>query len=155
MVVVWTSRSVEKDWVLEEAQDGRERDILLPVFLEKVRPPRGFRLIQAAELFDWDGSDDSPAFQALLNDIANIVGPPKVSAPPPAKEKPKSSPQAAPSKTPPKPPGKKKAQPTRRKAAPPQPKDLEIRESLSTAWSTFGFRRARSKWGRSLGMPKL
>ena len=129
VVVVWTSRSVEKDWVLEEAQDGRERDILIPVFLEKVRPPRGFRLIQAAELFDWDGSDDFPAFQALLNDIAGIVGPSKVSVPPPAEEKPKPSPRDAPSKTPPKPPRKKKAQPTRRKAAPPQPKDLEIRES--------------------------
>ena len=126
VVVVWTERSVEKDWVLEEADDGRERDVLLPVLLEKVRPPRGFRRIQAAELFDWDGSDDSPAFQGLVNDIAGIVGPPKISAPPPAEEKPKPSPRAAPSKTPPR---KKKAQPARRKAAPPQPKDLEIRES--------------------------
>ena len=43
VVVVWTQRSVGKDWVLEEADDGRERDVLMPVLLEKVRPPRGFR----------------------------------------------------------------------------------------------------------------
>ena len=128
VVVVWTSRSVEKDWVLEEAQDGRERDILIPVFLEKVRPPRGFRLIQAAELFDWDGSDDSPAFQALLKDIAGFAGPPKREAPP-EEEKPKPSPRAAPRTASPKAPRKKKTQRPARKPAPSQPNDLEIKEN--------------------------
>ena len=129
VVVVWTRRSVEKDWVLEEADDGRERDILIPVLLEKVKPPLGFRGIQAAELFDWDGSDDFPAFRALLNDIAGIAGTPTKKAPPPAEEKPKPSPSGERSETPPKAPSKKTAQPARRKAAPPQPKDLEIRKS--------------------------
>ena len=147
VVVVWTQRSVEKDWVLEEADDGRERDVLMPVLLEKVRPPRGFRRIQAAELFDWDGSDDSPAFQALVNDIAGIVGPPKGSAAPPAEEKPKPIRSGAQSETRAKAPRKKrpgmprpmhpearpafvpKAQRTAPKPAPPQPKDLEIRQS--------------------------
>ncbi len=103
--------------------------ILIPVFLEKVRPPRGFRLIQAAELFDWDGSEDSPAFQALVSDIAGIVGPPKVSAPPPAEETPKPSRRGARSKAPPKAARKKKPQRTARKPAQPRPKDLEIRYS--------------------------
>ena len=129
VVVVWTQRSVGKDWVLEEADDGRERDVLMPVLLEKVRPPRGFRRIQAAELFDWDGSDDSPAFRALVNDIAGIVGPAKGSAPPAAEEKPKPSRRGARSEPPPKAPRKKKPQRTARKPAQPQPKDLEIRES--------------------------
>ena len=43
VVVVWTSKSITSDWVIEEAQDGKDREILSPVLLDKVKPPRGFR----------------------------------------------------------------------------------------------------------------
>ena len=33
VVVVWTSISVKKNWVLEEAEDGRKRGILFPVLM--------------------------------------------------------------------------------------------------------------------------
>ena len=74
VIVLWSINSVRKDWVLEEAADGRDRGILVPVLLEDVTLPRGFRRIQAANLIGWDGSDNSIEFKRLLNDINNLVG---------------------------------------------------------------------------------
>jgi len=76
VVVAWSATSVNKNWVLEEAQDGLDRGILVPVFIEQVTPPRGFRRIQAADLSEWDGSVDAPAFRHFVNDLTGILGPP-------------------------------------------------------------------------------
>src|SRR5271169_5915282 len=43
VVVIWSATSIESDWVVEEALEGKERGILLPVLIQKVRPPMGFR----------------------------------------------------------------------------------------------------------------
>ncbi len=37
-MVVWTSNSIASDWVIEEAQDGKDRDILSPVLLAARAP---------------------------------------------------------------------------------------------------------------------
>ncbi len=80
IVVLWSRVSITKDWVLEEAEEGREKGILIPVFIENVKPPRGFRRYQAADLSDWDGRTTAPAFQKLVTDIAAILGPPSSEA---------------------------------------------------------------------------
>lgn len=74
VVVVWTRTSVDKKWVLEEAEDGRERHILIPVLMDKVKPPRGFRRIHAADLIEWDGQESSPDIQKLITDLRAILG---------------------------------------------------------------------------------
>ena len=57
VVVAWSGRSVKSDWVREEAAFGRERGNLVPILIEpSVRPPLGFKMIQAGDLADWDGS---------------------------------------------------------------------------------------------------
>ena len=72
VVVVWTNQSIESDWVIEEAQDGKDREILVPVLLDRVKPLRGFRLLQAVELLEWSGEESFPAFQKLLADLTFI-----------------------------------------------------------------------------------
>ena len=74
IVVLWSAVSIAKDWVLEEAEDARERHILIPVFIDDVKPPRGFRRYQAADLSDWDGTTTAKAFQMLVTDIADTLG---------------------------------------------------------------------------------
>lgn len=74
VVVLWSKVSVKKNWVIEEAQDGLNRDILVPVLIEDVSPPRGFKMIQAAVLWNWDGTEQFPAMQNLLSDIAQVLG---------------------------------------------------------------------------------
>lgn len=54
-VVAWSRHSVGSEWVLEEAEASRER--LLPVLLDEVVPPMGFRSVQAADLRDWRSPD--------------------------------------------------------------------------------------------------
>lgn len=76
VVVFWSSASVVSGWVIEEADDGKQRGILIPVLIENVLPPLGFRGIQAADLFDWDGRTPTPAFNELITDIGRLIGPP-------------------------------------------------------------------------------
>ncbi len=50
ILVLWSKNSVESDWVLEEAYEGMERNILLPAMIDGTRPPFGYRRIQAIKL---------------------------------------------------------------------------------------------------------
>ncbi len=74
IVVLWSRNSVASDWVMTEAEEGRERHILVPVLLEDVRVPRQFRRIQAAPLVDWAG-ESGPGFEMLCRGISVFVAP--------------------------------------------------------------------------------
>src|ERR1044071_8573659 len=76
MVVLWSKNSVDSDWVKEEAEEAREIGKLVPVLIEPVKPPVGFRAIQAADLTNWDGSNASPGAQQLITDLSSLVGKP-------------------------------------------------------------------------------
>ena len=76
VMVLWSRVSIGRDWVLEEAEEGRKKGTLVPVLIDKVTLPRGFRRYQAADLSDWKGEDDSQAFQQLAEDIAAVIGAP-------------------------------------------------------------------------------
>jgi hypothetical protein len=75
VVVVWTESSVRSEWVLEEAETGKRRQILIPVLLDEVEPPFGFGTIQAANLTAWDREYASRAFARFIGDISVILGP--------------------------------------------------------------------------------
>jgi hypothetical protein len=74
VLVVWTENSITSEWVLEEAETGKRRGILIPVLLDDVQPPFGFGNIQAANLVAWNGDTSSPTFAHLVADIATILG---------------------------------------------------------------------------------
>ena len=76
MVVLWSARSIESEWVCEEATEGRRLDRLVPVLIEQVRPPAGFREIQAADLTGWDGTRDHEGMRMLVADLENLLGKP-------------------------------------------------------------------------------
>ena len=76
VVVAWSKASITSDWVHEEADEGRERKILVPVLLENVKPPLGFRSIQAETLTDWNGSPSAGEFRKLVVDIEKLLSPP-------------------------------------------------------------------------------
>jgi hypothetical protein len=76
MVVLWSSHSVDSDWVKEEAEEARALGKLIPVLIEPVKPPVGFRSIQAADLTDWDGSTDSLGARQLIADLESLMGKP-------------------------------------------------------------------------------
>ena len=74
MVVLWSTHSVESEWVYEEATEGRRLGKLVPVLIEPVRPPAGFREIQAADLSGWDGSSDFEGARMLVADLELLLG---------------------------------------------------------------------------------
>jgi TIR domain len=76
VVVAWSEHSINSKWVLEEADEGMEREVLVPVLLDSVRPPRGFRSIQAADLTGWSPELSSPAFDRFLADLGAVLGTP-------------------------------------------------------------------------------
>jgi hypothetical protein len=83
VVVMWSAASVSSNWVKEEADEGTKRGILVPVLIENVTIPMGFRHIQAANLIDWTQSrDDHPGFRTLIASIDSIVANPPLTTVP-------------------------------------------------------------------------
>jgi hypothetical protein len=83
VLVVWSSASINAEkhhWVREEAETGRERGILVPLRLDDVVLPLGFRSIHAADLLNWNKNSDDPQFQQLIDAITDIIPPPQKTA---------------------------------------------------------------------------
>lgn len=74
VIVAWSHHSIVSSFVAEEADDARARGILVPVMIDSVMPPLGFRSLQAADLADL-GSDAVPVgFDALLAALRDSIG---------------------------------------------------------------------------------
>jgi len=75
-IVVWSQHSIQSDFVRDEAEEAQQRNVLVPVLKEAVRPPAGFRQIQTADLSSWIGGGDHVEFRRALRGIASLAGPP-------------------------------------------------------------------------------
>lgn len=70
VIVAWSPRSVDSDWVKREAATGLDRDVLLPILLEPMADlPFLFRDLHACSLADWQGESDHHEYQNLLGAI--------------------------------------------------------------------------------------
>jgi hypothetical protein len=77
VLVIWSKTSVYSEWVLDEADEGKGRKMLVPAIIDDVRPPLGFRQMQAANLVNWNGNTSNPQFKGLQIAIEAIIGPSK------------------------------------------------------------------------------
>ncbi len=75
-VVVWSQHSIRSDFVRDEAEDGQQRNILLPLLKEIVRPPAGFRQLQTADLSNWNGGGEHIEFRRMMRGVSHLVGRP-------------------------------------------------------------------------------
>lgn len=71
VIVVWSKRSIgpEGRFVRDEAAQAQEAGQYLPVTIDNVRPPLGFREVQALDLSSWWGKRDDPRFKILCETI--------------------------------------------------------------------------------------
>ncbi len=69
VVVLWSEKSCESDYVLDEAEHGKRKDILFPAFIESVEYPYGFGRIQAANLIDWGNNAEHAGLTELLDSL--------------------------------------------------------------------------------------
>jgi predicted ATPase/DNA-binding CsgD family transcriptional regulator len=72
VLVLWSERSVESDWVRAEATEGLEAGKLIPVKIDDVRLPLSFRRLQTADLVGWPASEGD--LDGLVTRIGQIVG---------------------------------------------------------------------------------
>jgi hypothetical protein len=80
VVVLWSKASAESAWVHDEAAAGRDSGRLIPVLIERITPPLGFRQYQSIELAMRRGAN---AAQPLLDAVATRLG----AQPPAARQK--------------------------------------------------------------------
>lgn len=70
VVVLWTKASIDSHWVHDEATRGRDRRCLVPLTLDGVEPPLGFRQFQTVDLSKAKGN--SPSYDVMLRAVAAL-----------------------------------------------------------------------------------
>jgi len=86
VVVLWSKRSVDSPWVQDEAGVGRDSNRLVPVQLEPVLPPLGFRQYHALDLSGWKARDKASRAKLLLKAVEDKLSG-KADSPPPSKQR--------------------------------------------------------------------
>lgn len=76
LLVLWSRASIESVWVLSEADIGRSRNCLVPVIIDAVEIPLGFRNLQTADLRSWHGEPDHRGWQQVMNALRLLTGRP-------------------------------------------------------------------------------
>lgn len=75
VLVLWSKASISSRWVRDEANEGLERGVLVPVLIDAVEPPMGFRSIHAANLIGYHGDQAAPGFRQLVADLKALLKP--------------------------------------------------------------------------------
>lgn len=78
IVVLWTPRSVQRPWVLKEAQIALETHRLVPVLMEPCDVPSRFSVRQMAMMPGWNGRDAHPELERLLSGLAALAPPTRI-----------------------------------------------------------------------------
>jgi hypothetical protein len=73
VLVLWTESALSSNWVREEAGEAKKRGTLLPLLIEAVEPPIGFRLYQGLDFTTWQGTPTEPAFAALRTTVERML----------------------------------------------------------------------------------
>jgi len=73
VLVVWSQTSVKSRWVKEEASEGISRNVLMPIRMDDVLPPFGFREDHAGNFVGWNGATDYPEFIRLTERIRLLL----------------------------------------------------------------------------------
>jgi hypothetical protein len=74
VVVLWSRRSVESDWVRAEATQARATRRLVPVMIEACKRPVIFELIHTADLAGWSADTTDPRWRTFIDDVRCTMG---------------------------------------------------------------------------------
>ncbi len=75
VVVIWSADAVKSQWVLSEANRGREAGKLVQLTLDTARLPMPFDTIQCADMAGWSGDLDAPGWRKVNDSIAALLAP--------------------------------------------------------------------------------
>lgn len=74
VVVLWSAASLDSEWVCDEAQQALDEKKLIPLRLDGVQPPLGFRQAQALDFAGWKGDAEGGVFPRLVESVRHFVG---------------------------------------------------------------------------------
>jgi TolB-like protein len=74
VLVLWSAEAAKSDWVMDEAERGREQRKLVQVSLDKSRLPMPFGRIQCTDLAGWAGETDAAGWRKVITSIGDLVG---------------------------------------------------------------------------------
>jgi TolB-like protein/tetratricopeptide (TPR) repeat protein len=74
VVVLWSKTSVNSRWVRAEATQANADNRLVPVMIEPCKRPIIFELTHTADLANWKGGSDDPAWQSFLAGLRRFTG---------------------------------------------------------------------------------
>jgi hypothetical protein len=72
-IVIWSARSTQSRYVVDEAERAAARAVLLPIRIDRSDLPLGFGALQTFDLSSWSGQADDPQFALILNQIDKIL----------------------------------------------------------------------------------
>ncbi|MFT7214335.1 MAG: tetratricopeptide (TPR) repeat protein [Granulosicoccus sp.] len=73
VVVMWSQHSVNSRWVKNEALEGMDRNILIPILLDDVRIPVAFKQAQSADFRGWPETFNEFELTTLLSSLHKIL----------------------------------------------------------------------------------
>lgn len=76
VIVLWSTASLRSDWVHAEAEEGAERGVLVPVLIERVRPPLGLRRLQTLDLSSEPIDEHSASVRQLIATLRTLLASP-------------------------------------------------------------------------------
>lgn len=72
VLVVWSQRAKSSRWVLDEAERGVQRGVLLPLRIDGARLPLGFGGFNVLDFSSWGGDFDTRVWRTLLDEIHRL-----------------------------------------------------------------------------------
>ncbi|MEZ5935221.1 MAG: toll/interleukin-1 receptor domain-containing protein [Alphaproteobacteria bacterium] len=74
IVVAWSFHSITSNWVIEEAQVGLDRGILVPLMIDNIAPPLGFRSVNAIQFHGCQPAEHETACKMLIDSLRDSIG---------------------------------------------------------------------------------
>jgi adenylate cyclase len=75
VVVMWSAAASRSHWVRSEADAARHLGTLIQVSIDASVPPMPFDQIQCADLSNWNGGGDTPAWRKIVASVEELAGP--------------------------------------------------------------------------------
>ena len=72
-IVVWSEKSVDSEWVVNEASSAHKRHAMVPVLIDAVEAPLAFRHLQTADLRE-ENPNKEREYEKLKRSVLQIVG---------------------------------------------------------------------------------
>ncbi len=74
VIVIWSSASIESDWVRSEAEHARERNVIVPIRTDEANIWPPFNTLHTLDFCKWNGDYGHAGFQDLVAHIRKNAG---------------------------------------------------------------------------------